>query len=397
MAERNPFIGKEIEGWKLTQELGRGGMGVVMLAENAEDELAAMKLLPGDVAKDSNYIARFEREANALDAVDHENILQVFGTGMTQEGIYYIIMEYVEGKSLGDVIKTIGQLRPDQALSITKRVAAGLHEAHGQNIIHRDIKPDNILLDRSGEVKISDFGLAKDTSENTKLTVTGQVVGTPAYMSPEQGMGKKVDSRTDIYSLGVTLFTMLAGQRPFVGKSPIGVVMMHIHEPPPDLRKLVPGLPEGLYDLVSRLMEKNPDDRPQTGADLIEILDTVADESQWDLSMPPTMAEGGIDATLDDLHGIKGVVDQAIHEDKTLPTVQASRALDQTVDEGLAEGELPGSVSAPLVGNLIGGKYEIRSQLGEGGMGAVYLVRHKDLNVDYALKVLRPDLVANEG
>ncbi|MHC4598971.1 MAG: protein kinase domain-containing protein [Planctomycetota bacterium] len=397
MAERNPFIGKEIEGWKVTEELGRGGMGVVVLAENAEGEKSAIKLLPKDVAKDAKYIARFEREASVLETVDHTNILQVYGTGRTPGGVYYIIMEYVDGKSLGDVIKMIGRLRPDHAMSITCKVAEGLQAGHDKSIIHRDIKPDNILLDRSGAVKISDFGLAKDTSENVKLTVTGQVVGTPAYMSPEQGMGKKVDFRTDVYSLGVTLYTMLTGQRPFIGKSPIGVVMMHIHEPPPEIRKSAPGLPEGLYDLVARMMEKDREERIPSAEALVEALHEVAEESQWDISMPPTLADDDIDVTLDDVHGIRGVVDQAIHEDRTLPTVQASRALEETVAEGLEEGELPGSVSDPMVGKMIGGKYLVRSLLGEGGMGSVYLVRHKDLNVDYALKVLRPDLVANEG
>ncbi|MHC5038875.1 MAG: protein kinase domain-containing protein [Planctomycetota bacterium] len=399
MTERDPFAGKTIDGWTLVREIGRGGMGVVLLAKDAEGRRAAVKLLPPDVAKDQQYIARFEREAKVLASVEHPNLLKVFGTGRTPKGAYYIIMEYVDGKSLGEIIKMLGRVRPDQALGIVCKVAEGLQAAWDRNVIHRDIKPDNILLHRTGEVKISDLGLAKDTSENVKLTVTGQVIGTPAFMSPEQGMGKKVDFRTDIYSLGITLFSMLAGKRPFVGKSPLGVVMMHIHEAPPALRSLAPNLPNGVYDLVDRMLSKKPDDRPQSASEIIEIIHSIADESGWDVSMPPTVAEEGMDMTLDDLHGLKGMVDHAIHEDETQPTVPAqnARALEVTVTERLEDDELPGSTSDPLVGKMIAGKYLVRSRLGEGGMGSVYLVRHKDLDQDFALKVLRPELVANEA
>jgi len=394
MSGRNPFIGKTIGRWTLESELGRGGMGVVMLARSEDGTPAAVKLLSKDVAKNQQYISRFEREAQVLEHVEHPNILKVFETGRTPEGLYYICMELVDGKSLGDVIKTLGSLRPDQSLAIVSRVADGLHAAHRRNIIHRDIKPDNILIDRAGTVKISDFGLAKDTSDNQKLTLTGQVIGTPAFMSPEQAMGEKADHRSDIYALGVTLFYMLSGRRPFSGATPLDVVMKHIHEPVPDLEALEPGLPPRVYETVRAMMAKKAGDRPQEAGDVAGALKRIADESGWDLTkVPPTLVEDDVERTLDDVPGLKGVVDRAIHEDETRPTIPAEAArADRVADE-----ELPGSTSDPRVGTLIAGKYQVRSLLGEGGMGSVYLVRHKDLGVDYALKILRSDLVADES
>jgi serine/threonine protein kinase/formylglycine-generating enzyme required for sulfatase activity len=392
MGGSHPYVGQEIEGFRILRELGRGGMGVVMLAEDAKGRQAAVKLLPKEVSGDLGYISRFEREAKVLQSLDHPNILKVFGTGRTPEGAYYILMEFVDGKSLGDTLKALGKVRADQAIAIAVKVADGLESAHRQGILHRDVKPDNILMSRSGDVKISDFGLAKDSTDNVKLTLTGQVIGTPSFMSPEQGMGEKVDERTDLYSLGVTLYTMLSGRKPFTGDTPMDVVMKHIRDPVPDLRKAAPSLPAGLYDLIHALLAKKPAARPRTAAEVAQTLRDVADRSGWDLSQPPTVLEPRIEATLDDVPGVRNVVGRVLREDETRATQTAPPA---PARERVEEGELPGSTSDPRVGSVIGGKYLVRSLLGEGGMGSVYLVRHKDLEVDYALKLLRPEIGAN--
>ncbi len=392
---QNPYLGKVYAGVELGQEIGRGGMGVVMKGTRKSDgAVMAVKLLPKAEAKDAKYISRFEREARLLMQLRHPNILHVDNMGHAEDGTYFIVMEFIDGSSLTDLIKNLGRVPPAQALGITKSAAMGLKSAHEQNVIHRDIKPDNVLLTKEGRVKLADFGLAKDTSENVRITVTGQVLGTPAFMSPEQGKGAKTDHRTDIYSLGVTLYYMLAGRRPFEGSSPIEIVLKHIKEPPPPIQEAAPGLPESVYGLVDRMLAKDPEGRPQTADEVIEAIDAVAEQEGY--ALEEAAAKDGADSfdmTLD-IGGLGDMVKEAAARDQT----QATGDAGQTYAAQYVEtGEIIGDVQDEMVGKTIGGKYKVRSKLGEGGMGSVYLVRHVHLQQDYALKVLIPELAANSA
>ncbi len=384
----NPYIGREFAGFAVRHMLGRGGMGVVMKAVRPSDgKAAAVKLIKEAEARDPKFIARFEREADLLQALNHPHILGVFGRGRSEDGTYFIVMEFVDGSSAGDILKKCGKVPPKQAVAISWMVAKALESALAHNVIHRDIKPDNVLLTLDGKVKLADFGLAKDTSDNQRLTLTGQVIGTPAFMSPEQGRGDKVDHRSDIYSLGATLFCMLTGERPFSGSTPLDIVLKHIKEPPPKLKEKIQGLPEMLYALVEEMMAKSPEDRPQEYGEVIEALEQVALREGWVLE-PTTSSDPEL--TLNDAEGIAGIVREAAQAMETvLPARQEAARIDSD--------EIPGDARDPRVGKTIGGKYLVRSKLGEGGMGTVYLVRHTDLGHDFALKVLHPSLVANEA
>ncbi len=391
----NPFIGREFAGFTITDELGKGGMGVVMKAVRESDGVvAAVKLIQEHEAKDAQYIARFEREAAVLQGLQHPNILKVYDHGRNEDGVFYIVMEFVDGPSVGDVIHRYGRIPPAQAMRIILDTSKALKSAHGHNVIHRDIKPDNILLTQDGKVKLADFGLAKDTTDNARLTLTGQVMGTPAFMSPEQGQGEKVDFRSDIYSLGVTLYYMLAGERPFSGSTPLEVVVKQIQDDPPDLREKVPGLPPPLCALVETMMAKTPDDRQQDHQEVVDAVVDIAKQEGWSLKAGPGSEAGDAEGlTLDDAN-LGAMVRQAVEGEKTVDTVPADKAGKA---EKLGTDEIVGDAGDAMVGEVIGGKYLIRSKLGEGGMGSVYLVRHTDLQQDYALKVLNPDIAANEA
>ncbi len=387
---QNPYIGKEYAGIEITEEIGRGGMGVVMKGRKKSDgSIMAVKLLPQGASKDAQYISRFEREAKILMQLRHPNILHVESMGEAEDGSYYIAMEFIDGFSLGDVIKNVGKIPVVQAASIIMNTAKALKAAQLQNIIHRDIKPDNILITRDGRVKLADFGLAKDTSDNIKLTITGQVMGTPAFMSPEQGKGEKVDHRSDIYSLGVTFYFMLAGKRPFQGSTPLEIVVKQIKDEPPPLATIIPGLDGKVIALIERMMKKEPSERIQDMQEVADGIAAIGAESGWDLEKAAA-AGAKIDMTLDD-GGLGQIVSDAIRKDLTQATADPNSALAQKVDTG----EIIGNADDTMVGKVIGGKYLVRSKLGEGGMGAVFLVRHTDLDQDYAIKVLNPGLASN--
>ena len=370
------MIGREIEGVRISSRLGEGGMGVVYRGTRLRDGTSvAVKFLRKESSAEGRFHERFEREARILSSLDHENILRIFGWGRLEDGTVYILMEFVDGCSLADVLDRKGKLALPDALGIARATARALASAAKGNVIHRDVKPDNILLARGGAVKLADFGLAKDTSENRKVTLTGQVIGTPAYMSPEQGLGEPADHRSDIYSLGVTLFTMLAGRRPFFGASPLEVVLQHINTPPPDLRDLAPGLPEGAYALVAKMMAKKPEERHESIAAVADAIDGLL-----------AALEGGTST-------ITVLVEQTSAE------LRAASGPEEALTKVAAADATPPTAPAPPPAGpeVIAGKYEVKAELGKGGMGAVFLVRHRTLNQDFALKVLNPFLASDDA
>ncbi|HYF01143.1 MAG TPA: serine/threonine-protein kinase [Planctomycetota bacterium] len=258
------LLGRVIGHCRLIKRLGRGGMGDVYLGLHQElQKSVAVKILPPDVTRSDELLARFRREAEAAARVDHPNIVEVYDIGCDQ-GLHYIIMGYVDGRSLQDLIDERKGLEAREAARIAMEIARGLQAVHADNIIHRDIKPANVLLSNKGEVKIVDFGLAFDAEDKTTLTVTGAIMGTPWYLSPEQAEGRRADRRSDLYSLGVVLYILATGERPFTGETHMSVLYKQIHETPQDPRLINSDVPAELAEIILRAMAKKPERRYQT-------------------------------------------------------------------------------------------------------------------------------------
>ena len=283
----DPRVGTAVGKYRLVRVLGRGGMGVVYEAEDtALGRKVAFKLLPGDESGDPDAPARFLREAKAAARLNHPNAVRVYDVDR-HEGGYYLAMELVPGGSLQDRIKAGGRLRWDEAAAAVADVCRALSAAHAAGIVHRDIKPTNILVaapvgdPRLTGVKLADFGLAKFGSgqATASLTGTGMVVGTPAYMSPEQCQAEPLDARSDIYSLGMTLYALLTGEPPFAGdRGPMQQMFAHCTQPTPDPRRLAPDIPATVVAVVHKATQKNPADRYQeAGAMLLALETAVAD------------------------------------------------------------------------------------------------------------------------
>ena len=255
--------------YELQRRLARGGMADVFLArDRLLDRPIAIKVLFPDLAADPAFVERFRREAQAAANLNHPNIVSIFDWGQ-QDDTYFIVMEFIDGRSLADLIRTQGVLDADRAAEIAGDVAAALGFAHRSGVIHRDVKPGNVLITSEGQVKVADFGIATVLSDtNTDLTRAGTVMGTATYFSPEQAQGRSVDARSDLYSLGAVLFEMVAGRPPFKGETPLAVAIKHVQEQPPSPRALGANIAESLEAITLKLLAKNPDNRYPTADDL---------------------------------------------------------------------------------------------------------------------------------
>jgi serine/threonine-protein kinase len=255
--------------YRIVAELGRGGMGVVYKAhEESLNRFVAIKVLGEHLTEDPTQIERFIREAQSAASLSHPNIVQIYAVS-EEDGRHYFVMEYVSGRSLQQILRTKGPLEPEQVARIALQTASGLEAAHEKGIIHRDIKPANLLIDDRGLVKIADFGLALMGEAASRLTATGMFMGTPGYLSPEQCLDQEIDNRTDIYSLGVTLFEALSGKTPFVADSPLALLRQIVDVEPPDLGKLNPEVDPELRTIVARMMAKDRDLRVASCDELI--------------------------------------------------------------------------------------------------------------------------------
>jgi serine/threonine-protein kinase len=260
--------------YEILEKIGEGGMAKVYKAKcHLLNRIVAIKILRPEFAADESFVKKFKRESQAAASLSHPNIVSIYDVG--QEGdIYYIVMEYVKGHTLKEIIKESGgPLEIERAINIARQVAKALDHAHKNKIIHRDIKPQNILITEDDVVKVTDFGIARAANGAT-ITYTGDVIGTAYYFSPEQAKGSIVDERTDIYSLGIVLFEMLTGKVPFEGESPISVALKHIQEeiiPPSRLNKKIP---EELDKIVMKATQKDPNLRYQTASEFLKDLDT---------------------------------------------------------------------------------------------------------------------------
>ena len=263
--------------YEFVRFVARGGMSSVYLARDIRlDRPVAVKVLFAGLADNPSFVERFRREALAAARLNHPRIVRVYDSGQ-DSGTYFIVMEYIEGQTLSKVLKQEGALTMPTALRIGEDVAEALADAHKQNVIHRDVKPGNIMFTPSSGLKVTDFGIARAvTGSISDLTQTGTVMGTATYFSPEQAKGDPADYRTDIYSLGVVLFEMLSGKPPFYGDSPIAVAYQHVNELPPTLHDATDGaLPPELSDVVARLLAKRPEDRYQDAETLRQDLASI--------------------------------------------------------------------------------------------------------------------------
>ncbi|MEZ6071029.1 MAG: protein kinase [Pirellulales bacterium] len=293
-APSRDLSGRELGDYRLLRRLGQGAMAEVYLAEQMSLERnVAFKVLREDLAHDETYIRRLRLEAQAAAALVHANIVQVYEVGQIGD-VHYISQEYVAGANLGQYLRRQGPPSVDRALQIMRQAAAALAKAGEAGIVHRDIKPDNVMLTRDGEVKVADFGLARRTSEgkNVDLTQVGVTMGTPLYMSPEQVEGRRLDARSDIYSFGVTCYHMLAGQPPFTGETSLAVAVQHLNKQPPALSGARPDLPAQLCQIVHRMLAKNPDERYQSASDVVAALDALNDVAANSARTPNGWSDG---------------------------------------------------------------------------------------------------------
>jgi len=278
-----------IGNYRITGEVGRGGMGVVLLGEHVSlGRPAAIKVLPPELAREEEFVARFVREARAAAQLDHPNVVRVYDAGRTGDS-YYIAMELVPGHTLAQELDRAGPLSVERALEVTRSVALALAEAGRQSIIHRDVKPSNILIRDDGLVKLADLGLAKAIG-SPGVTVSQTALGTPYYMAPEQARDpRSVDTRADLYSLGCTLYHMLTGAVPYTGTSFFTVMKAHESEAIPDPRQLRPDLPKPVAQLIRWTMAKDPDDRPASAEEVVTHVDRILRWLSGQAQTPPSL------------------------------------------------------------------------------------------------------------
>ncbi|QDV68291.1 Serine/threonine-protein kinase PrkC [Rosistilla carotiformis] len=279
----NDLTGCQLGDLQILRRLGRGGMADVYLAKQVSlERQVAVKILRASLANDNSYVERFRREARAAAKLSHPNIVQVYDVGRS-DGRYFISQEFVDGRNLREQIDREGPLSLQRALDVMVGVAAALDAASEQGITHRDIKPENIMLSNKGDVKVADFGLARIANPGfqSDLTQVGLTLGTPLYMSPEQVQGKPVDVRSDLYSLGVTMFHVMTGRPPFEGETPLAIAVRHLHEVPPRISalRMDDHIPPWIEEVVARLMAKAPKARFDTPARLVEYLQKKIVES----------------------------------------------------------------------------------------------------------------------
>ncbi len=285
--------------YELDGVVGRGGMAEVYRARDLRlDRIVAVKTLREDLARDQTFQARFRREAQSAASLNHPSIVAVYDTGedtTPTSHVPFIVMEYVDGRTIRDLLRDDRRLLPERALEITDGVLRALDYSHRHNIVHRDIKPGNVMLNRQGEIKVMDFGIARALSDaQATMTQTAQVIGTAQYLSPEQARGERVDSRSDLYSVGCLLYELLTGRPPFTGDSPVAIAYQHVRENPVPPSRVDPELPAWADPIVLRAMAKDPGERYQTAAEMRSDIQRAlsgypvgaADAPDWHLRRP---------------------------------------------------------------------------------------------------------------
>ena len=370
----DPRVGTRIGDYEIQQLIGRGGMSVVYLAEHIRlHRKVALKLLSPEMAEDDTFRRRFTSEWERLAQLDHPNIIPIFEAGEAGD-LLFIAMRYVQTTDLKGLITHEGRLEPERAVSIIAQIASALDAAHQQDLVHRDVKPHNILVatgygaEGEDHVYLSDFGLTKHTQSRSGLTQTGHFMGTIDYVAPEQIAGKTVDGRTDEYALGCVLYECLTGRPPFQREEDTAILFAHLQEPPPLVSELRPDLPPELDEVIATAMAKDPDQRYATCLDFARAARRavrLGSTPGGGLSRPSDGAAVGI-------AGSDGVLADSLAV--TEPT--------------------PALVPDPRLGSTIG-RYHLKEVLGRGAMGVVYLGEHTVTGKQVALKLMSPHLFAD--
>jgi tRNA A-37 threonylcarbamoyl transferase component Bud32 len=274
--DNDPLVGAIVGGCRINAKIGQGGMGSIYLARHAAlRKDVVVKILPQESGANPRTVERFFREARASAKLEHPNIVATQDVGTTDEGLHFIIMQYIDGQNLEEKIRADGKHTEKDANGIVLQVARGLRAAHMANVIHRDIKAENILITPGGTVKVTDFGLAKDLNSELKLTADGAMIGTPLYMAPEIGRVKEIDGRVDIYSLGVTYYYLITGIQPFRGFSALEILSAKAHDKlkPPELH--APLMSETVRNVLGKMLEKDRDQRYANIEELLRDLEAV--------------------------------------------------------------------------------------------------------------------------
>ena len=265
--------------YQIIKSIGEGGMANVYLAyDTILDRNVAVKVLRGDLASDEKFVRRFQREALAASSLYNENIVEVYDVG-EDNGQYYIVMEYIDGKHLKNLLKKRGKLTIPEAVDIMSQIASGLSVAHDQYLIHRDIKPQNIMILENGLVKITDFGIAM-AMNSTQLTQTNSVMGSVHYLPPEQASGKGASLQSDIYSMGILMYELLTGKLPYHGDNAVEIALKHLKEPLPSIREELPSIPQSVENIIIKATAKNPKNRYADAKEMFEDLKTCLNEER---------------------------------------------------------------------------------------------------------------------
>jgi serine/threonine-protein kinase len=271
---------REIGGYRIIEKIGSGTMGTVYKAKQVSlDRVVAMKVLAPHLSRKRDYVEQFLREARAVARLNHPNVISGIDVG-EEEGVRYFVMEYASGLTVGEILKRGGAMDESRVAKVALQIARALEHAHEAGLVHRDVKPDNILITKNGTAKLCDLGLAKDRPEG------GRALGTPHYISPEQAEGvQEADIRSDLYSFGATLYHMLAGRTPFEGKAK-AVMLQQVNDEPPPLSGISPDVSTSMEALVRRLMRKRPEERFQSPRELIGALEAYEAEQRQEAARP---------------------------------------------------------------------------------------------------------------
>jgi serine/threonine-protein kinase len=275
--------------YRIVRKLGSGGMADVYMAEDQQlGRRVALKVLHRRFAEDEQFVERFRREASSAAGLSHPNVVAIFDRG-EWDGTYYISMELVEGRTLKEIVREKGPAPPEAAVDLTLQILRAARYAHKHGVVHRDIKPHNVLIDQDGRVRVTDFGIAR--AGTSDITETGSVMGTAQYLSPEQAQGRPVDERADLYAIGIVLYELLTGQVPFDAEQPVTVALKQVSELPVPPAELVPAIPPAIDAVVMRALEKDPDRRYQSADEFIAALEDARAAPQVIPPPPPVVVE----------------------------------------------------------------------------------------------------------